>query len=176
MYKFRRELLYKREKRRTRRHKIWAVLRYMVTYKDFLESKDFYSFKNNLSFFENAKKELNNSSPDDYTFRAAIRFCRIEFIYGRCNHSLTDNDVQTILNWQTVTIDTHAILERVLINYKEYWDDVLASYIRPSARIKRLQYLVEKLEDVSKQPYLQEYPDLIHGVKNLKEWYLTQLP
>lgn len=170
-----RELLYKKEDRRNRKHQIWVVLRYMVAYNDLVESSDFYSFQNNLTEYENARKELGNSSPNDYSFRAAFRFCRIGYHSGSCDKELTDKDIRDVLNWHTNTIDKHKIVESVLNSYKDYWDDVLASYKRPSARIKRLQYLVENLEDVSKLPFVQEYPDILSRVKELQGLYRLQL-
>ena len=170
-----RELLYKKENRRDRKHKIWVVLRYIAAYNDLLESSDFYSFQNNLIEYENAKEELGKSSPNDYSFRVAFRFCRIGYYYGACDKELTDKDIQDVLNWHTNTIDKYKIVENVLNSYKDYWDDVLASYKRPSARIKRLQYLVENLEGVSKLPFVQEYPDILTRVKDLQGLYQLQL-
>lgn len=163
------------ERKRIRKHKIWAVLRYMVTYQQIAQSSNFYDYKKYISDFNYAKGELKKSHPDEYSFKAAIRFCQMEFYYGTCDHQLTDEEIKYILNWQTNTIDTHEILKSVLVSYKEYWDDVLASYIRPSARIKRLQYLVDNLEDVMNLPDVQEYPDILEGVKELQSQYQLQL-
>lgn len=164
-----------RERRMVRKRKIWAVLRYMTTYRYLMESSDFYSFKKNLDDHKYAKGELRKAHPDSYPFEAAIRFCRMEYYYGTCNHQLTDNDVKFILNWRSNIIDTHETLKNVLSAYKEHWDGVLASYVRPSARAKRLQYLVENLEEMMALPDIQEYPDIIQGIKELQKRYKSQL-
>jgi len=164
-----------REKRMIRKRKIWAVLRYMVTYLYFMKSSDFYSFKKNLIDHNHAKGELRKLHPDNYSFDAAIRFCRIENYYGTCDHQLTDNDVKYILNWQSNSIDTRDTLKNVLASYKEHWDSVLSSYVRPSARIKRLQYLIEDLENIMDLPDIQDYPDILQGVKELQRQYKSQL-
>lgn len=169
------ELLYKKEERRNRKHKTWLVLRYMVAYNDLVESSDFYSFQNNLTEYENAKKNLNKYSPNDDSFRVAFRFCRIEHYSGACDKELTDKDIRDVLNWHTNSVDKHKVVESVLNSYKDYWDDVLASYKRPSARIKRLQYLVQNLEDVSNLSYIQEFPDILSRIKNLQGIYISQL-
>lgn len=165
-----------RERRMIRKRKIWAVLRYMVTYRYLMESSDFYSFKKNFSDHKFAKGTLRKLRPDDYSFDAAVRFCRMEYYYGTCDHQLTDDDVKFISNWQSNIIDTHDTLKNVLSAYKEHWDGVLASYVRPSARIKRLQYLVENLEEMMALPDIQEYPDIIQGIKELQKRYQSQLP
>lgn len=36
-------------------------------------------------------------------------------------------------------------------------------------------YLVENLEDVSKLPFIQEYPDILSRVKDLQGLYISQL-
>lgn len=169
------DLLYKREERRNRKHKIWVVLRYMVAYNDLVESQDFHSFQNNLTEYENAKEDLNKYSPCADFFHVAFRFCKIEYYSGACDKALTDHDIQDVLNWRTNTIDKHKIVESVLESYIDYWDSVLASYKRPSARIKRLQYLVQNLEDVSKLSYIQEFPDILSRIKNLQDLYISQL-
>ena len=170
-----RELLYKKEDRRNRKHNIWVVLRYIAAYNDLVDSSDFYSFQNNLTEYENAREELGKYSPNDYSFRVAFRFCRTEYYSGACDKELTDKDIRDVLNWHTNTIDKYKIAESVLNSYKDYWDGVLASYKRPSARIKRLHYLVENLEDVSKLPFIQEYPDILSRVKDLQGLYSSQL-
>ena len=164
-----------REMRMIRKGKIWAVLRYMVTYQYLIESSDFYSFKKNLIDHNHAKGELRKLHPDNYSFDAAIRFCRMENYYGTCDHQLIDNDVKFILNWQSNSIDTHDTLKNVLASYKEHWDSVLSSYVRPSARIKRLQCLIEDLENIIDLPDIQDCPDILQGVKELQSQYQSQL-
>lgn len=167
--------LEKREERRKRHHNIWLVLHYMVTYRQLIQSSNFYDFKNNIAAHKYAQGELRKAHPDSYSFEAAIRFCRMEYYYGACDHQITDNDVKLILNWQSNIIDTHGTLKSVLSAYKEHWDGVLASYVRPSARIKRLQYLVENLEDMMNLPDIQEYPDILQGMRELQNQYQLQL-
>lgn len=167
--------LEKREERRKRHHSIWLVLRYMVTYKQLIQSSNFYDFKNNIADHKYAQGELRKAHPDGYPFEVAIRFCRMEYYYGTCDHQITDNDVKFILNWQSNIIDTHETLKNVLSAYKKHWDGVLVSYVRPSARIKRLQYLVENLEDMMDLPDIQEYPDILQDMKELQNQYQLQL-
>ena len=164
-----------RENRMIRKRKIWTVLRYMITYKYLIDSSDFYSFKKNLTDYNYAKGELLKLHPDKYSFDAAIRFCRMENYYGTCDYLLTDDDVNFILNWQSNSIDVHDTLKNVFTSYKIYWDGVLSSYVRPSARIKRLQYLIEDLENIMNLPDVQEHPDVLQGVKELQILYQSQL-
>lgn len=164
-----------RENRMIRKRKIWTVLRYITTYKYLINSSDFYSFKKNLTDYNYAKGDLRKLHPDNYSFDAAIRFCRMENYYGTCDYLLTDDDVNFILNWKSNSIDVHDTLKKVLASYKRYWDGVLSSYVRPSARIKRLQHLIEELENIMNLPYIQEHLDVLQGVKELQSQYQSQL-
>lgn len=164
-----------RENRMIRKRKIWTVLRYITTYKYLINSSDFYSFKKNLTDYNYAKGDLRKLHPDNYSFDAAIRFCRMENYYGTCDYLLTDDDVNFILNWKSNSIDVHDTLKKVLASYKRYWDGVLSSYVRPSARIKRLQHLIEELENIMNLPYIQEHLDVLQGVKDLQSQYQSQL-
>lgn len=164
-----------REKRMVRKRKIWAVLRYMVTYNHLMESSNFYSFNNNLIDHNHAKGEIRKLKPDKYSFDTAIRFCRMENYYGTCDYQLNDEDVNYIINWQSNSIDVNDALKNVLNSYKNYWDGVLSSYVRQSARKKRLQYLIEDLENIMNLPYIQEHPDVLQGVKELQIQYQMQL-
>lgn len=171
----RQECFEMRDKRRKRHHKIWLVLRYMITYKQLTHSSNFYDFNRNMSDHKYAIGELKKFHIDDYSFDAAVRFCRMEYYYGTCDYQLTDEDIKFAKNWLSNSIDAHEILKNVLLSYQEYWDNVLASYVRPSARYKRLQYLIDNLKDIMELSDIQEYPDILQGVSELQSRYQSQL-
>lgn len=171
----RQELLNKRDERRIRKQKVWLILRYMITYRQLVQSSTFYDFKKYIADHKYAIGELRKAHPDDYSFNTAIKFCRMEYYYGTCDYQLTEEDIKFVLNWETNDIDTHEILKDVLNSYKEYWDEVLASYVRPSARIKRFQYLIDDLDKIMDLPDVQEYPNILQGVKELQNLYQLQL-
>lgn len=173
--KEKRMLLYKRADKRERKLIIWRVLRYMITYRDLSSSSNFYEYKNNLAGHNHAVEELKISKPDKYHLEAAIRFCQIEYLCGRCDYELTQEDIDLLENWETITIDNNRILNDIVTSYKEYWDSVLDSYTRPSARIKRLQYLIQDLQEVMKMPFLQNTPNVLNNIKELQDYYQSLL-
>lgn len=173
--KEKRMLLYKRADKRERKLIIWRVLRYMITYRDLSSSSNFYEYKNNIASHNRAVEELKISKPDKYHLEAAIRFCQIEYLCGRCDYELTQEDIDLLENWETKTIDNNRILNDILTTYKEYWDNVLDSYTRPSARIKRLQYLIQDLQEVMKMPFLQNTPNVLNNIKELQDYYQSLL-
>lgn len=174
-HKEKRELRYKKADKRERKLIIWRVLRYMITYRDLSSSSNFYEYKNNLASHNHAVEELKTSKPDKYHLEAAIRFCQIEYLCGRCDYELTQEDIDLLENWETITIDNNRILNDILTSYKEYWDNVLDSYTRPSARIKRLQYLIQDLQEVMKMPFLQNTPNVLNNIKELQDYYQSLL-
>lgn len=173
--KEKRALRYKRADKRERKLIIWRVLRYMITYRDLSSSSNFHEYKNNIASHNHAVEELKISKPDKYHLEAAIRFCQIEYLCGRCDYELTQEDIDLLENWETKTIDNNRILNDILTTYKEYWDNVLDSYTRPSARIKRLQYLIQDLQEVMKMPFLQNTPNVLNNIKELQDYYQSLL-
>lgn len=173
--KEKRMLRYKRADKRERKLIIWRVLRYMITYRDLSSSSNFYEYKNNIASHNRAVEELKSSKLDVYHLEAAIRFCQIEYLCGRCDYELTQEDIDLLENWETKTIDNNRILNDILTTYKEYWDNVLDSYTRPSARIKRLQYLIQDLQEVMQMPFLQNTPNVLNNIKELQDYYQSLL-
>lgn len=158
-----------------RHREIWTVLRYMTTYKDLVESNSFYAYKDFAQKHKIAAGELRKMKPADSSIEIAIRFCQLENHYGTCDHHLTDDEIQQLKNWGNVTIDFSKILENIVTSYQDYWDNVLKSYVRPSARIKRLEYLIEDTDGMIRMPELQEYHNIISDLERLQNDYRTQL-
>lgn len=163
------------EERRNRHDKIWLVLRYMEAYQQFVQSGNFYDYQKNMTDYKSVIEELGKSHIDKYSIEVAIRFCRKEYHFGSCNHQLTEDEVKLVINWQTNIMDDYKVLKNVLFKYKEYWDSVLISYVRPAARTKRLQYLIVDLDKIMGLPDIQKYPDILQDVKCLQLQYKSQL-
>lgn len=173
--KKRRELLYAKDARRKCKNQIWAILRYMVTYRALQDSTNFYNYKKNWEEFNKAVGTMKKMQPDDYCFNAAFRFCQMENYYGTCAYTLTNDDIEYVRNWKVNNLNIEDVLQIITESYKTYWDNVLSSYVRPLARTKRLQYLVDDLEEVMALPEIQEHSKIIEQVKNLQKYYLSQL-
>lgn len=170
-----RMLRYKRAENRERKLIIWRVLRYMITYRDLSSSSNFYEYKNNIASHNRAVEELKSSKLDVYHLEAAIRFCQLEFLAGRCDHELTDEDIDALRNWETKPIDLQKVLGDVLAAYTEYWDDVLKSYTSAAARKKRLEYLINNLDEIMTLPGLHDSPAILKEAEALQSQYKSQL-
>jgi hypothetical protein len=170
----RRKLLYAKDARRKWKNQVWAILRYIVTYRTLLDSTNFYNYKKNWDDHKQAIGTMKKMQPDDYCLNVAFRFCQMENYYGTCSHALTNEDIKYVRNWKDNNLTIEDILHIVTESYKTYWNNVLNSYVRPSARTKRLQYLVDDFEEIMALPDIQDHPKIIEQIKDLQSSYLSQ--
>jgi hypothetical protein len=176
-YKSHHEQMRLRDKRRERQHTIWSVLRFMVTYKKLIEeTTNFYQFRDNYPAFKIAKGEMRKRHPDTCALNTAIRFCQMEFFYGTCDHKLTEHDIQTLYNWKELNVDEGQLLNNVLSSFDSYWGEVLESYVRPSARIKRIDYLIQELDKIKDMEGVKSYPSVLDRLDQLQQRYREMLP
>lgn len=174
-YEDRRKQLYTRDRRRKRHIRIWSVLRFMVTYNDLMNSENFYDFKTGKKAYEEAKGRMRKERVKENDIETAIRFCRMENFYGTCQYPLNNSEIEQLYKWQNIQINEKELLNNVIESYQSYWNEVLNSYKRPSARKNRLNYLVENLNEVLSLPYIQEYPDITEKIKALQHSYFVEL-
>lgn len=163
---------YKSKEQRQRKHtRIWTVLRFMTTYDQLINSKDFHNFEKNKDSYEEAFGRMRKEHIGTADIETAIRFCRLEHFYGICKHNLSSDEVNKIHQWRSITIEEEELLGNILKSYQAYWDNVLNSYKRPSARKNRLQYLIDDIEDILQLSFMQKYPTLIIKAKELQNHY-----
>lgn len=159
------------EDRMDRHRRVWSVLRFMITYTDLMNSTDFYSYKKNRGLYEEAFVRMHKEHIKPSDIEIAIRFCRAEYYNGTCQHEITAEDIKRLNEWQDIQIDEELLLNNILTSYQTYWDNVIKSYKRPSARKNRLQYLVNNTDDILKLPSVQKYPAFTVKVKTLQNHY-----
>lgn len=167
----RRARLELREHRRERHYYIWAILRYMVCYDELVNSTNFYDYRKALANYNESLDRLKEDPPAEVYFDIAFRFCQTEYYKRKCEHPITQEETLIVRNWRDKTIDPNIPLNKVIGSYQVYWDEVLASYKRPSARKDRLQYLIEKLEEFKMWPELKSAPGLTDKINDLQQHY-----
>lgn len=160
-----------RERRCERQNYVWAILRYIISYEEFANSADFYDFKKSLAAYKESLKRLEDNPPNSEHFDIAFRFCQAEVFKGKCEHPITKEEMQIIRNWKTEKLDAKQTVGKMANSFMEYWDEVLASYKRPSARINRLKYLNEQLDEFAKWPEMQAINGAHDIIQNLKRHY-----
>ena len=163
---------YKFKEQRQRRHtRTWTVLRFMATYDQLINSEDFHNFEKNKDSYEEAFGRMRKEHIGTTDIETAIRFCRLEHFYGICKHDLSSDEVNKIHQWRSITIEEEELLGNILKSYQTYWDNVLNSYKRTSARKNRLLYLIDDIENILRLSFIQKYPTLIIKAKELQNHY-----
>ena len=164
-----------RDHRLKRHTRIWSVLRFMTTYDQLINTTDFHSYERNKSQYEESWGRMRKEHACDSDIETAIRYCRMENFYGTCQHPLSPQEITLIRQWRDIQINEEELLYKVLDSYQEYWNEVLNSYKRPSARKNRLVYLVDDLENIMTLPFLLQYSDVINKIKFLQTSYIQSL-
>lgn len=167
----RRTRLQLREKRRIRQHKIWCILRFFISYQDLYCSQNFYEYRDNLKNYRDAISSLEKEDVMESDFRIAFRFCSIKNNTGKCDRAITQSEKEIALNWKDYKIDLSEVLFNVLVSFQDYWDEVVMSYKKPSARQNRIKYLIDKLEEFKTWPELKNISGLIAKISQLQRHY-----
>ncbi|MBQ9187326.1 MAG: hypothetical protein IJ144_05830 [Prevotella sp.] len=93
-YEKKRKKLQVRDERRKRQNRIWAVLYYLSSYEKIMQPG--YHTKKQEQQYANAQETLKEYRPTAPDVETAIRFCKIENVRGKCNHTLTSGDIDSI--------------------------------------------------------------------------------
>nr|DAF62195.1 MAG TPA: hypothetical protein [Myoviridae sp. ctt8G1] len=172
-YHKRMEYLYKRDINRMRKKRVWAMLRFLKSIESITTSENFYDLDKAICDFQNAKARLleKDYNPAKEEIEIAIRFCTISYAQGRCFHQLTLSEMHDVRNWETYYIYDSAIMDNTATSFKAYWDSVLANYKRPSAKINRINYLIEHLNEMNEKETLQQFSNFKEHIANLISHY-----
>ena len=164
-------LLNLREARHDRHNQLWYVIRFAVAYYNLENCEDFYDYKKSLADFKEAHSSLVNNPVQKDLFEVVFRFFRIKNYLGECEHSVSDKELFSLINWEKININHSKIISNILSSYKEYWDDVLASYKRSSSRNERRKYLIQKLEAFAEWPELKLVDGAVDNIRALHDHY-----
>jgi len=176
-YKNQRDRMYVRHIRLERHKHIWAVLRYVVAIHDVYNSENFYDLDKSINEYKIAYDRLDdkNYTPSKEEIAIAIRYCKIENKRGLCEHEIIDTEEQSIYNWRNTHIDANKILPQVIISFKTYWDGVLTSYKKPTARKNRINYLINHLAEMKTKENLKSILEFEKEADNLISYYNSLL-
>lgn len=152
------------------------VLGYFFCYhNNFQNLNSFYDLDNAIKSLDETISRLDSEPVCDLSIKLAIKYCRFQYVKGNCTYCLTKTDEEIILTraWKYPNIEES--IRHIIPIFKDYWDGVLQSYKRPSARAYRLNYLVNLLNGVLEKPYIQQYDSAKAEVANLRDYYIKQL-
>lgn len=156
-----------------RKKHVWAMLRFLKSIESVTTSENFYDLDKALCDFQNTKARLleKDYNPTKEEIEIAIRFCTISYAQGRCFHQLTSNEIYNVRDWETYYIYDSAIMDNTTTSFKAYWDSVLTNYKRPSAKINRINYLIEHLNEMNEKETLQQFSNFKEHIAKLISHY-----
>lgn len=170
----RRERLKRRANRRLRQDRIWHILRVLTTYNDLYCSQNFYEYRDNLRSFNESIIALANANTTKRDYEIALRFCDFKFRRGKCGRSITQAEKDFLLSGKNIEVNCSEILKAVIASFRNYWEEVLISYKKASARKNRLNYLVDKLGEVKDWPEICNDIDAVKEISDLQAFYSEQ--
>lgn len=158
------------------RYQAHQVLGYFFCYhNNFQDLNSFYDLNNAIKDLDEIISRLDSEPICDMSIKLAIRYCRIQYMKGECTYCLSKEDEEKLLKRAWEYPNTEESIRHIIPVFKDYWDGVLQSYKRSSARVNRLNYLVNLLDGVLEKPYVQQYDSAKAEVANLRDYYIKQL-
>ncbi len=171
--KIRKARLYKRHERLMRHKRIWAVLNYAKCLEAINNAANFYDLDKALLDHQRAVERFNDLEfhPSIENIYCAIRFCDIKYCQGECEHYLTSEDKNIVFNLRANTLDYDTILKNVSNRFISCWDVTLDRYKQNNARKRRIEYLINHLDEVKNRKGLSTIPHITDYLNNLKAHY-----
>lgn len=109
--------------------------------------------------------------PKRLHYEAAYNICLDDFKKNKISFNTTLFTIERIINWKYGNNNEEEILSNILNKFIIYWDNVLKTYIRPSARIKRIHYLIDRLITLKQKPFVSACPIFIQKIDALQNKY-----
>ena len=160
-----------------KRKVIIEVIEYIENaYKIERDISDFYELDKCIEGLNARKENLKKLQPTAEHFSIAFRFCRLKHFNQECDGDIEELNLKNLEDWENYTPNWAIIAAKEIIPiYKKYWDDVLYNYKRKDAKIKRLNYLIEKTELFSTRTYITSSQENIQLMQELKAYYKGML-
>lgn len=154
-------------------HYAQELLHLIFVAEDVMFSENFYDLDKRIGDFlqarsEMLKKQIHLTSDE---IDIVIRLCRFYHSKGICQHELSQPEIRNIHNWETYSFNDIFIINNVAASFKAYWDDVLAGYKRPSARLNKINYVINHLNKMKGKVTIQQLPNCEEKINELILYY-----
>ena len=172
-YDLRKQKKHRRYNRLLRHRRIWAVLRFIKEFENIQTSENFYELDKSITKFEAAKERLYEEeyTPSLEDLSTAIRFCLHQQATHKCAHRLSKNEVEKIYDWRLFSYNKYELLANTAKHFKLYWDEVLESYKKQSAKCKRNEYVINHLLEMKEKDTFLNIPNSKEIFDDLIEHY-----
>lgn len=141
------------------RMKSACIYSFIYYLKDIKFIKNFYDIEKRIPLFEEHLSEvLLLSKNEKYDVYVAIAVK--EYNENNINSIVTEKELHFIKNPNLIKLDKKKLSNKALKYFFKYWDDILDSYKIKSARIKRIQYLINYIDQIKDKEYITNYPNI----------------
>lgn len=154
----------------------WGVIRLYIIQDELKYSQNIGDVKRHLSKLHQTMDiidDVDDFTLDENDFRIINRFLAYKQSIGKCDidrlHVVSHDGYIAIRN-----INGEKYLLSALDNFESYWENVLDSYKRKSDKKKRLQYLIENLDETLKDTTLS-YDNVRKRIMTLYDKYHNEL-
>lgn len=160
-----------------RKHNARALLHLIGVAEKIASSENFYDLDKNIGDFIYVKTKMQEEQIHltNDEIDTVIRLCRSYYAKGMCQHELSQAEIRNIHNWETYYFNDLYIINDIAASFKTYWDDVLTGYKKTSARLNRINYLINHLNEMKGKGTIQLLPNYEEKINELIQYYKSML-
>lgn len=160
-----------------RKHNAQELLHLIFVAEDVMSSENFYDLDKRIGDFlyVRIKMRIRQIHLTNDEIDTVIRLCRSYYTKGMCQHELSQAEIRNIHNWETYYFNDLYIINDIAASFKTYWDDVLTGYKRPSAKLNRINYLINYLNEMKEKDTMQLLPNFEEKINELIQYYKSML-
>lgn len=138
------------------------IYKIQLLYSSDIES--FYDYEKLYIELIDTHKNILKMQPKHFQYEIAYNICLNNLKHNNIYFNTDLFTLERIINWKYADNNEEIILSNILNKFIIYWDNVLKTYVRPSARIKRIQYLIDRLITLKQKPFILAFPSLIQEI------------
>ena len=126
--------------------------------------ESFYDYEKSYTELIDIHKNILEIQPKHSHYETAYNICLNNFKTNNIYFNTCMFTLERIINWEYAANNEEYILSNILNNFIIYWNNVLKTYIKPSARIKRIHYLIDSLTTLKQKPFILAFPSFIQKI------------
>lgn len=140
-----------------------------VLYSDKIDN--FYDYEKSYTHLIETHSDLIKMRPNPNHYNVGYKHCLTDFKNMNIAFNTDIFTLDKIINWKYAENNEEEILTNLLNAFTIYWNNVLEGYIKPSARTKRIHYLIERLIVLKQKAFIVVFPQLTQKIATLQNEY-----
>lgn len=169
----RREIIYSRYQDLVKQKKAHAVSSFLYACLNLEAVSNLYELEKVFRNYDDSRRELLLMGDSEFYVKAGINLynkMRKEGIYTT-RRATIKNDAHLIIEHKPISDKTPYIIQ-ACNGFESYWDGILNTYKHQSARLNRIDYLIDCLDDFSQKSFVKDSQEATHKVLQLRQKYI----